>query len=82
MVKNCTNAKIFVVKICISIEIDFFIRYNNRVIEVKSADNTKAKSMKSLIENWHVEHGIKFSSKNVGISKNVDSYPLYMAMFL
>lgn len=66
------------------IEIDFFIRYNNKVtaIEVKSADNTKAKSMKSLIENWNVEHGIKFSSKNVGISKNVDSYPLYMAMFL
>ena len=66
------------------IEIDFFIRYNNQAIavEVKSADNTKSKSMNSIIENWNVKHGIKLSSKNIGAADKVDCYPLYMAMFL
>ena len=43
-----------------TIEIDFFIRYKNRItaIEVKSADNTKSKSLRSMIENWGVEQGI------------------------
>ena len=50
--------------------------------EVKSADNTKSKSLKSIMENWGVEKGIKLSSKNIGVSNNVSSYPLYMIMFL
>ena len=66
------------------IEIDFFIRLNKQAtaIEVKSADHTKAKSMNSIIENYGVKHGIKLSAKNVGGTDRVDSYPLYMAMFL
>ncbi|HVI39402.1 MAG TPA: AAA family ATPase [Anaerovoracaceae bacterium] len=66
------------------IEIDFFIRYNKQAtaVEVKSADNTKAKSMTSMIGNYGVKHGIKLSSKNVVGTDIVDSYPLYMAMFL
>ena len=66
------------------IELDFIIRYKKEavVVEVKSADNTKSKSMNSAIENWHIKHGIKLSTKNVGGSELVDSYPLYMAMFL
>lgn len=66
------------------LEMDFMIRYKRELtaIEVKSADNTKAKSMSSMIENWHVKHGIKLSSKNVGGTEKVDSFPLYMAMFL
>ena len=53
-----------------TIEIDFFIKYNDKItaIEVKSADNTKSKSLKSIINNWKVEQGIKLSSKNIGIS--------------
>ena len=66
------------------LEIDFIIRYNRQAtaIEVKSADNTKAKSMKSVIENHGVPYGIKLSSRNVGTGEKVDSLPLYMAMFL
>lgn len=66
------------------IEIDFFIRYKKQAtaVEVKSADNTKAKSMNAVIENYHVKHGIKLSSKNVGGTDTVDSFPLYMALFL
>jgi len=66
------------------LEIDFFIRYNNTAVavEVKSAENTKSKSLDSVIYNHGVKHGIKLSSKNVGGTGLIDSYPLYMAMFL
>lgn len=66
------------------LEIDFFIRYGKKAtaIEVKAAGNTKAKSMNSVIENWNVEYGIKLSTKNIGNNDKVDSFPLYMAMFL
>lgn len=69
-----------------TLEIDFFIRYNNIVtaVEVKSADNTKSKSLTSVISNWGVEQGIKLSSKNLGINKDgkILSLPIYMVMFL
>lgn len=68
-----------------TLEIDFFIRFENKAtaIEVKSADNTKSKSLNSVIQNWNVEKGIKLSSKNIGVSSdNIISLPLYMAMFL
>jgi len=66
------------------IEIDFMIRLNKQAVavEVKSAENTKAKSMTSIIEKYRVKHGIKLSAKNVGGTEFIDSYPLYMAMFL
>ena len=66
------------------IEIDFFIRYKKQAtaIEVKSADNTKAKSMMSIINNFSVKQGIMLSTKNVGGNDTVSNYPLYMAMFL
>ncbi|MCL2311375.1 MAG: AAA family ATPase [Firmicutes bacterium] len=66
------------------IEIDFFIRYNRKLtaIEVKSATNTKSKSLNSIIENYGVKQGIKLSAKNLGKTENILSLPLYMAMFL
>ncbi|GHV44219.1 ATPase AAA [Spirochaetia bacterium] len=66
------------------LEIDFFIRLNKQAVavEVKSADNTKSKSMNSIINNYGVQHGIKLSARNTGSAQNVDSLPLYMAMFL
>ena len=67
-----------------TLEVDFITIIENTLtaIEVKSADNTKSKSLKSIMENWGVEKGIKLSSKNIGVSNNVSSYPLYMIMFL
>jgi predicted AAA+ superfamily ATPase len=66
------------------VEIDFFIRYNKKItaIEVKAAENTRSKSMNTVISNWNVDYGIKLSAKNIGGSDKVDSFPLYMAMFL
>jgi len=66
------------------IEIDFFIRRNSEAVavEVKSADNTKSKSMDSILRNYGINHGIKLSSNNISVSENVEKYPLYMTMFL
>lgn len=68
-----------------TLEIDFFIRYNNEVtaVEVKSADNTKSKSLNSIMNNYGVKQGIKLSTKNIGYDSNgILSLPLYMSMFL
>jgi hypothetical protein len=66
------------------LEIDFFIRKNKTAtaVEVKSADNTKSKSMDAVIDKYGVKRGIKLSTKNVGGKEDFDSLPLYMAMFL
>jgi predicted AAA+ superfamily ATPase len=66
------------------LEIDFFIRRNKAAtaVEVKSADNTKAKSMDAVIAKYGVKHGIRLSAKNVGGTNTFVSLPLYMAMFL
>jgi predicted AAA+ superfamily ATPase len=66
------------------LEIDFFIRKDKTAtaVEVKAADNTKSKSMESIILKHGVKRGIKLSSKNVGGTEIFDSFPLYMAMFL
>jgi len=66
------------------LEIDFFIRRNKTAtaVEVKSADNTKSKSMNAIFAKYSVRYGIKLSAKNVGGTDDIDSLPLYMAMFL
>jgi predicted AAA+ superfamily ATPase len=72
------------------IEIDFFVRRNSphsknaqaQAVEVKSAGNTKSKSMTNIIANYGVKHGIKLSSNNISVSEKIDTFPLYMAMFL
>ncbi len=68
-----------------TLEIDFFIRFEDvaTAVEVKSADNTKSKSLKSVMSNYNVAKGIKLSAKNSNqITENVISMPLYMCMFL
>jgi predicted AAA+ superfamily ATPase len=67
-----------------TLEIDFFIRRQKSAtaVEVKSADNTKSKSLESVLTNYGVKRGIKLSAKNVGTTEAIESIPLYMAMFL
>lgn len=67
-----------------TLEIDFIIRYCSKAaaVEVKSAENTKAKSLDSVMKNWGVQRGIKLTGKNIGVFGQVEQYPLYMAMFL
>jgi len=79
-----SGKKLYCFKQNSKLEIDFFIRKNKTAtaVEVKSADNTKAKSMDTVIAKYGVKYEIKLSVKNVGETDAFDSLPLYMAMFL
>lgn len=60
-------------------EIDFVIQRNGDIvpIEVKSADNTKAKSLQQYVKNYNPKYSIKLSAKNFGFENNIKTIPLY-----
>lgn len=62
-------------------EVDFIIQRNGKVIpiEVKSADNTKAKSLKVYMDIHKPDYAIKLSAKNFGLEGNRKTVPLYAA---
>lgn len=62
-------------------EIDFVIQRNGKLIpiEVKSADNTKAKSLKVYMDTYHPTYAIKLSTKNFAFEDNKKIVPLYAA---
>ena len=62
-------------------EIDFVIQRGGQLIpiEVKSADNTKAKSLKVYMETYNPPYAIKLSAKNFGFEDNKKIVPLYAA---
>ena len=62
-------------------EVDFVIQRDGAIIpiEVKSADNTQAKSLKVYIENYKPNYAIKLSVKNFGFEDNKKAVPLYAA---
>lgn len=62
-------------------EIDFVIQWDGQLIpvEVKSADNTKAKSLKVYMETYHPAYAIKLSTKNFGFEDGRKTVPLYAA---
>lgn len=62
-------------------EVDFIIQRNGKLIpiEVKSADNTRAKSLNVYIRTYGPDYAIKLSSKNFGFEDNKKTVPLYAA---
>lgn len=62
-------------------EIDFVIQREGRLIpiEVKSADNTRAKSLKVYMETYQPDYAIKISAKNFGFEDGKKTVPLYAA---
>jgi predicted AAA+ superfamily ATPase len=61
-------------------EMDFVIQTNDGKlvpIEVKSADNTKAKSLGIYMQKFKPEYAIKISAKNFGFENNIKTIPLY-----
>ena len=66
------------------LEIDFIIRLNRKAaaVEVKSAENTRSKSLMSLLKSGEVTQGVKLSGRNIEVRGATVNYPLYMAMFL
>ena len=62
-------------------EVDFIIQREGKIIpiEVKSADNTKAKSLKVYMDAYKPEYAIKLSAKNFAFEDNKKIVPLYAA---
>jgi len=62
-------------------EIDFVIQRAGELIpiEVKSADNTKAKSLRVYMDTYKPAYAIKLSAKNFGFEDNKKIVPLYAA---
>ena len=62
-------------------EIDFVIQRDGKLIpiEVKSADNTRAKSLKVYMETYRPDYAIKLSTKNYGFEDGKKTVPLYAA---
>lgn len=61
-------------------EVDFVIqdrRGNVIPIEVKAADNVRAKSLGIFIKKYSPTYAIRISSKNFGFENNIKSIPLY-----
>ena len=67
-----------------TLEEDFFARTKDSLvpIEVKSADNTKAKSLNLYIETFKPAYAVKVSSKNFGNIDNKKIIPLYAVFCL
>lgn len=61
--------------------VDFIIQRDGQLIpiEVKSADNTRAKSLKVYMETYKPAYAIKLSSKNFGFEEGKKTVPLYAA---
>ncbi len=63
-------------------EVDFVIQREGQLIpvEVKAADNTRAKSLRVYVETYHPAYAIKLSSKNFGFEEGKKTVPLYAAV--
>ncbi len=62
-------------------EVDFIIQREGQLIpiEVKSADNTRAKSLKVYMDTYNPLYAIKLSAKNFGFEDKKKIVPLYAA---
>ncbi|MCL2078658.1 MAG: AAA family ATPase [Oscillospiraceae bacterium] len=62
-------------------EVDFVIQRGGKLIpiEVKSAQNSKAKSLKVYIQKFKPEYAIKVSANNFGFESGIKTIPLYAA---
>ena len=62
-------------------EIDFIIQRNGELIpiEVKAADNTRAKSLNVYMATYRPSYAIKLSAKNFGFEDGKKTVPLYAA---
>jgi len=66
-------------------EMDFIIQLNDGKIipvEVKSADNSRAKSLQIYKQKFEPEYAIKISANNFGFTNGVKTIPLYAAFYI
>lgn len=59
-------------------EVDFLIQRGGKIIpiEVKSANNTRAKSLKVYMDTYQPDYAIKLSAKNFGFEDDKKTVPL------
>mgnify|MGYP001623202008 FL=1 len=67
-----------------SAEIDFVIQQEESAVplEVKSADNVRAKSLQTYVKNYSPKFSIRLSTRNFGYENNIKSLPLYAVFCL
>lgn len=67
-----------------SAEIDFVIQQEDSAVplEVKSADNVRAKSLQTYVKNYSPKYSIRLSTRNFGYENNIKSIPLYAVFCL
>lgn len=66
-----------------TLELDFVLAKNARIVPVEvKAENNKAKSLRTALNENADMHGLKFTSGNIGENDRMLTCPLYMAMFL
>lgn len=60
-------------------EVDFIADFDGATIpiEVKSAENVRARSLQAFIKKYSPAYSIRISSKNFGFENNIKSIPLY-----
>ena len=66
-------------------EVDFLIQDkdgNIIPVEVKAADNVRAKSLNQFVKRYNPPYSIRVSSKNFGFENNIKSVPLYAAFLI
>ncbi len=66
-------------------EVDFLIqdKHGNIIpVEVKAADNVRAKSLNQFIKKYAPPYSIRISGKNFGFENNIKSVPLYAAFLI
>ncbi len=61
------------------VEIDFLLQTDDGIIpaEVRSAENTQSKRLKSYVNKFNLKYSIRISTKNFSFVNNIKSVPLY-----
>ena len=67
-----------------TIELDFLIRFKNEIIPIEvKAKNSRTFSLNKTIENNKlINKGIKLANANIGISKNIITFPYFLTFLL
>ena len=63
---------------------DFVIQREGKIVpvEVKSADNSKVKSLSIFTRKFKPEYAIKTSVNNFGFANGIKTIPLYAAFYI
>ncbi len=65
-------------------EVDFIAEFDGLAvpIEVKSAENVRARSLQAFVKKYSPAYSVRVSSKNFGFENNIKSVPLYAVFCL